>query len=383
MGKDKNTSIMAVTDFMVLGAIALAATLILRNAGFAIFAGILGGLSIIFFILVLYLRLRTQHSLEAVKKEVKKEISEPLTLDYIKMRLEERNLNPQPIDGDDGYYFQSHGEWYVLRFSGMAILLMHRIKVEKRDVDTNELYEMAYSVDRSTLCSKVYVCEDEKDSNILYIDHLCHIYIDSRDAFDRSFWEYHLQLARTSAVICENLNKMYAEGHNVNDSRQDLYGIEYRWLPGLVNAVSAGQTPIEALTDEAWIRDVVQSKCPNEELRIEWGNFKIKRVDNYGGYKLIIYEFPEPKFAPEAKYAAVLINTDTLEAYYYTLEKSTEDKWYYCAVTEKEHQNYGEAHHSDLDHFIEWVFSQNKKVEASTDWSKRGVATPPTSKGVN
>ena len=208
MGKDKNTSIMAVTDFMVLGGIALAATLILRNAGFAIFAGILGGLSIIFFILVLYLRLRTQHSIEAVKKEVKKEISEPLTLDYIKMRLEERNLNPQPIDGDEGYYFQSHGEWYVLRFSGTAIFLLHSIQVKKSDVDTNVLYEMAYSVDRSTLCSKVYVREDEEDSSVLYVDHLCYIFIDSRETFDRRFWEYHLPLARTSAVICENLNKM-------------------------------------------------------------------------------------------------------------------------------------------------------------------------------
>ncbi len=379
MGK----GIMAMTDFVVLGIISLAATLILRNAGFAIFAGILGGLSIIFFILVLYLRLRTQHSLEAIKKEVKEEMLKPLTLGYIKMRLEERNLNPQPIDGDDGYYFQSHGEWYVLRFSGTAIFLLHSIKVEKRDVDTNELYEMAYAVDRSTLCSKVYVREDEEDSSVLYVDHLCYIFIDSREAFDRSFWEYHIQLARTSAVICENLNKMYAEGHNVNNSRKDLYGIEYRWLPGLVNAVSTGQMPIEALTDETWIRDIVQSKCPNEEIRIEWGDFKIKRVDNYGDYKLIIYEFPEPKFAPEAKYAAVLINTDTLKADYYTLEKSTEDKWYYCAVTENEHLNYGEAHNSDLDNFIEWVFCQNKEVEASSDWSKRGVATPPTSKSVN
>jgi hypothetical protein len=176
---------------------------------------------------------------------------------------------------------------------------------------------------------------------------------------------------------------MYAGSHNVNGSRQDLYSIEYRWLPGLVNAVSTGQTPIEALTDETWIRDIVQSRCSNEEIRIEWGNFKIKRVDNYGGYKLIIYEFPEPKFVPEAKYAAVLINTDTLKADYYTLEKSTEDKWYYCAVTENGHLNYGEAHNSDLDHFIEWVFGQNKEIEASTDWSKRGVAMPPASKSVN
>lgn len=382
MGKDKNTRIMVVTDFLVLGGIALALTLILR-ADSAVFVGILGVLSILFFVLALCLRLRKQYGFEAAKKEVKKEMSEPLTLDYIKMRLEERNLNPQPFKDGDGFVFQSHGEWYQLQFSGDAILLLCTIEVQKDAVDAQELCNMVYSVDRSSLTSKVYMRDGEEGSDVLCVDNLCRVYMNSRDTFDRCFWEYQQQLARISAVLCENLGKMCSDSSNANDSRQDLYGIEYRWLPGLVHSVSTGQTPIEALTDEAWIRDIVQSKCPNEEIRIEWGNFKIKRVDNYGDYKLVIYEFPEPKFAPEAKYAAVLINTATLKADYYTLEKSLEDKWFYCAVTEKEHLNYGEAHHSDLDRFIEWVFSQNKAVEVASDWSKRGIATPPTSKNVN
>jgi hypothetical protein len=102
----------------------------------------------------------------------------------------------------------------------------------------------------------------------------------------------------------------------------------------------------------------------------EWNSFKINRVDKFGDYKLIIYQFPEPKVAPEAKYGAVLLNTNTLDSNYYTLEMSVEDRWFYGGVSEDRHLNYGKAESADLDRFIEWIFSNDKQIEASTAYTK-------------
>ena len=54
-------------------------------------------------------------------------------------------------------------------------------------------------------------------------------------------------------------------------------------------------------------------RCSDEDVKSEWKQFKIVRVDKFGDYKLIIYQFPKPRIAYEAKYAALMINTRSFE----------------------------------------------------------------------
>ena len=86
---------------------------------------------------------------------------------------------------------------------------------------------------------------------------------------------------------------------------------------------------------------------------------------------MVVYQFPEPKFAPEAKYGIVLLDKNTHKGNYYTLEMSHDNMWYYGGVAENRLLNYGEAGSADLDRFIEWVLSSAKKVATSTDYTKR------------
>ena len=159
-------------------------------------------------------------------------------------------------------------------------------------------------------------------------------------------------------------------------SRNDIYHPEFRWMPDvLFKAVSEGTLDPAALTDEDWIRKNIQKGVSSDVAVKEWDSFKINRVDNYGDYKLIVYQFPEPKVVPEAKYGAVLMNTQTLAIDYYTLEMTYNGKWVYGSMSTECHNNYGEVDTDDLDKFIEWIFTKDKTVVASRDYTKERQET--------
>lgn len=154
--------------------------------------------------------------------------------------------------------------------------------------------------------------------------------------------------------------------------RKDIYQPEFRWMPDvLLKAVQTKQIVPDALTDEEWLRRSIQERTSSGAMAQEWESFKINRVENYGEYKLIVYQFPEPKIVPEAKYGAVLLNTDSMELNYYTLELSFDNKWVYGSMTSERHANYGSYNTPDLDKFIEWIFSKDKNFEGGVDYTKQ------------
>lgn len=158
--------------------------------------------------------------------------------------------------------------------------------------------------------------------------------------------------------------------------RDEIYHPEYRWLPDVVfKAVTDGRLAPEALTDEEWLRENIKNKISSSEISDEWNSFKINRIDNYGEYKLIVYQFPEPKAVPEAKYGVVLMNTTTRDIDYYTLEKTFNDKWVYGSMTSEQHRNYGEVDTDDLEKFIEWIFTRDKQLVSGVDYTKEGQKT--------
>lgn len=158
--------------------------------------------------------------------------------------------------------------------------------------------------------------------------------------------------------------------------RNDIYHPEFRWMPDvLFKAVADSRLAPEALTDEDWIRSNIQKGVSSEAAAQEWDSFKINRVDNYGDYKLIVYQFPEPQVVPEAKYGAVLMNTKTLDIDYYTLEMTYNDKWVYGSMSTECHNNYGEVDTDDLDKFLEWIFTKDKQIVASRDYTNERQET--------
>ena len=171
-------------------------------------------------------------------------------------------------------------------------------------------------------------------------------------------------------------NRVGSEDTDESSRRNDIYHPEFRWMPDvLFKAVSEGTLDPAALTDEDWIRKNIQKGVSSDVAVKEWDSFKINRVDNYGDYKLIVYQFPEPKVVPEAKYGAVLMNTQTLAIDYYTLEMTYNGKWVYGSMSTECHNNYGEVDTDDLDKFIEWIFTKDKTVVASRDYTKERQET--------
>ncbi len=148
--------------------------------------------------------------------------------------------------------------------------------------------------------------------------------------------------------------------------RSYIYEMEYYFLPSMIDAVTDGKLNQNALSDESWLRHNIQEKCPSQYAR-EWETFRIERMQNFGEYRLIVYEFPKPIEIPEAIYGAVLLNTQTNQSNFYTLEYSFEHRWVLGGMSRTKHANYGTIDSPDLEKFLDWVFDANKQLRYYTD----------------
>ena len=72
---------------------------------------------------------------------------------------------------------------------------------------------------------------------------------------------------------------------------------------------------------------------------------------------------------------AVLLDTMTNHADYYTLEYSYNDKWVYGSTSRRHHANYGEVDSPDLELFVAWIFSSGKKLLHYTDINRNDNET--------
>ena len=326
-------------------------------------------------ILYLVTRLRRNSISQELRKELEAEACQKalpklLTRNSIKNFLTQRGLSPEPIDGNDGFNFTSHDTYYRLLYDGERDLtIRYGCELEENDATIAQKIINTYDGDVFGAFRKVY--EFTKDGEVKYAL-MCEIdfFAEYVDYFERAFPRYlhSVELAVNNLFV--SLNRYEREVQNEDNSRGDIYNPEYRLIPHMLQRVKSDHLLPDALVDEEWIRREIQTRCSSNECKEEWDSFKINRVNKFGDYKLIIYQFPEPKVAPEAKYGAVLLNTNTLDSNYYTLEMSVEDRWYYGGVSEDRHLNYGEAESTDLDRFIEWIFSNDKQIEASTDYNK-------------
>ena len=322
------------------------------------------------------LRLRRNSISQELRKELEAEACQKalpklLTRNAIKDFLTQRGLSPEPIDGNEGFKFISNDTYFKLFYDGdYTLTIRYGCELEENDVKIAGKILDSYEGKVLGCFRRIYELPKE-DGSITYAL-ICDadFFVEYVDQFQRAFPRYlhSVELAVNNLFV--SLNRYEREEQNDDNSRGDIYNPEYRLIPRILQGVKTDHLLPDALVDEEWIRREIQTRCSSNECKEEWDLFKINRVNKFGDYKLIIYQFPEPKVAPEAKYGAVLLNTNTLESNYYTLEMSVEDRWYYGGVPEDRHLNYGEAESADLDRFIEWIFSNDKQIEASTDYNK-------------
>ena len=301
----------------------------------------------------------------------KKKTYDGCTVENVMEYLRQEGLRPE-ADSEDAKIL-----WFKHQRKGMSIAIVDnfcRVSSLWRATREETNIEAMYA-------AVTKVMDDYRYIRVIYsgdilefaVDHI----ITSLDHFKEVF-NLSLDLISEAEQIHqrEYNNLVGSDDTDESSRRNDIYHPEFRWMPDvLFKAVADSQLAPEALTDEDWIRKNIQKGVSSDVAVKEWDSFKINRVDNYGDYKLIVYQFPEPKVVPEAKYGAVLMNTKTLAIDYYTLEMTYNDKWVYGSMSTECHNNYGEVDTADLDKFLEWIFTKDKTVVASRDYTKERQET--------
>ena len=136
------------------------------------------------------------------------------------------------------------------------------------------------------------------------------------------------------------------------------YYIQYIFLPELVQSVSDGYLPSIALfPSPLWYYNYRQ-KYDLEKLHTARVYERFERIDVDENHMLILYVFPQPQEMTEAVYGAVILNTVTSEAEYYTLESSVDDRWVIGHKTTNCHSNLGSLDSADQDKFLAWVMER-------------------------
>lgn len=139
------------------------------------------------------------------------------------------------------------------------------------------------------------------------------------------------------------------------------YYVQYIFLPELVQSVSEGYLPgIALFPSPLWYYNLRQ-KYDMEELNAAGVYERFERIDLDENHMLILYVFPQPQEMTEAVFGAVMLNTVTCEAEYYTLESSFDDRWVLGHKTTSSHSNFGSLDSADKDKFVAWVIERTGK----------------------
>lgn len=244
------------------------------------------------------------------------------------------------LDEDGDIIFKIDGDTFNVEYNEAKLSLSYVFLMSGVE---REIRELATQVADNIMMSKIFITTFPDHDDIVVS-----ISLDTYCVYD---YECKKVFAAYLRIVRETIARFYRGYEAIQHTkdpqelrRGDIYEPEFRWMPDvLFKAISEGTLDPAALTNEDWIRKNIQKNAAISYVAQEWDSFKINRVDNYGDYKLIVYQFPEPKVVPEAKYGAVLMNTKTLAIDYYTLEMTYNGKWVYGSMSTECHNNYGEV----------------------------------------
>lgn len=297
-----------------------------------------------------------------LKYKRKKKVFGELTSSAIEQIIKIEGFYPQKRDGI--IYFKSDGQAYEIHHDAPKLSLVYRFIY---DGTYNVALSAAFKAQDAIICGKISLTqladEPQKIGVTLSVETLTHF----TDELKLNFAHYFQILNDLGALFNDRYLKLTSKRdcEDVSYRRNGIYGPEYYFIPQMIDDIYNGRLAMEALTDEEWLRQNIRKYCiehDEKEFVGEWDDFKIQSVNTYGDYKLIIYAFPQPKKIPEALYGAVLLNMETRQAHYYTLEYSYNNEWVLGSMDANgEHNNYGTVDSPDLDNFIAWIFNSNKQ----------------------
>ena len=131
-----------------------------------------------------------------------------------------------------------------------------------------------------------------------------------------------------TTVLEKNGDQSVAETSAENDSssfEMDLYSLQFRWIPSLIDAVMKGKVPCQALADVPWWKQcLTEQGMIGADFSFEEISAEVKKISEEKGR--ICLTFPYPKRVPLAKYAIIDLSASGQIAYY-TLEMSLNDTW--------------------------------------------------------
>ena len=143
------------------------------------------------------------------------------------------------------------------------------------------------------------------------------------------------------------------------ERRHDIrYHVQQYFIPEMVECVMDGYLPFIALFPSAqWLSNLrMDYELDDLKAAKVWESFEKIQVDE--DTMIVLYTFPQPEDVPEAIYGAVLLNQDTNEIKYFTLEASCEDKWAVCSRDTSMHSCHGFWDSADKAKFVEWVMDR-------------------------
>ena len=129
-------------------------------------------------------------------------------------------------------------------------------------------------------------------------------------------------------VLEKSDEQLVEEGAAENGSanfEMDLYTLQFRWIPSLIDAVVKGNLPCQALADIPWWEKcLTEQGMTKADFSFEEIKAEVKKISEEK--RRICLTFPYPKRVPLAKYAVIdLVASGQIN--YYTLEMSLDDTW--------------------------------------------------------
>ena len=147
---------------------------------------------------------------------------------------------------------------------------------------------------------------------------------------------------------------------DIKKCHDDLYLVEYQWIPQLVDDINAGEVDWHILDAvDSW-KTFFDERYPG--LTFDWEEMRheVFKVDDNS--VVVAYVFPEPIDAPLAAFGAVFVRLDKKACAYYTVEKSLDEVWMIGSMQNQSHKNFGPLMQPSIESFLRWVVDRHNVI---------------------
>lgn len=168
--------------------------------------------------------------------------------------------------------------------------------------------------------------------------------------WDKLFGKKQEEMAKTQEPDDENLHHC-------------RYFVEYKFIADLVDEVAKGELQPEVLLNIKGWKEFLENSM-GEDFYFEWDEMDCQGATIDDDHLIAMYVFPKPKQVPDVAFGAVVINTKTKKAIYYTLEYTFDDSWMLCTKSKSGHSNFGEMENPSFEKFINWVVEKTNGNKA-------------------